>query len=68
MPVMGGLQLYQSLIDTGHTIPTILITAYPNDADRDRALRDGVVCYLSKPIDETVLKRCLSEVLETRSD
>jgi hypothetical protein len=26
-----------NLIDSGHTIPTILITAYPNDADRHRA-------------------------------
>jgi FixJ family two-component response regulator len=65
MPVMSGLELYQNLIDTGHAIPTILITAYPNDADRDRALDDGVVCYLSKPVDETRLIRCLCEVLGT---
>jgi len=48
MPVMGGLELYRKLIDTGRTIPTILITGYPNDADRDRALDDGVVCYLGQ--------------------
>jgi FixJ family two-component response regulator len=68
MPVMSGLELYRNLIDTGHTIPTILITAYPNDADRDRALDDGVVCYLSKPVDETRLIRCLYEVLGTDED
>jgi len=68
MPVMGGLELYRNLIDTGHTIPTILITAYPNDADRDRALNDGVVCYLSKPVDETRLIRCLYEILGTDED
>jgi FixJ family two-component response regulator len=65
MPVMSGLELYRNLIDTGHKIPTILITAYPNDADRDRALDDGVVCYLSKPLDETRLIRCLYDVLGT---
>jgi FixJ family two-component response regulator len=63
MPAMGGFELYQNLISTGRTIPTILITAYPNDADRVRALHDGVVCYLSKPVDETRLKRCLHEIL-----
>lgn len=63
MPAMGGLELHRSLVDTGYTIPTILITAYPNDADRDRALRGGVLCYLSKPVDEAVLKRCLYEAL-----
>ncbi len=68
MPVMSGLELYQSLINSGHTIPTILITAYPNDADRDRALDDGVICYLGKPVDETLLRRCLCEVLGTDKD
>jgi FixJ family two-component response regulator len=68
MPVMSGLELYLNLVATGHTIPTILITAYPNDADRDRALNDGVVCYLSKPVDETRLIQCLHTALEPDED
>jgi FixJ family two-component response regulator len=63
MPAMTGVELYRRLIDTGHTIPTILVTAYPNDVDRDRALKDGVVCYLRKPIDEQNLVRCLRAAL-----
>jgi CheY-like chemotaxis protein len=35
----------------GHAIPTILITAYPDDAVRDRALAGGVIAYLTKPCD-----------------
>jgi CheY-like chemotaxis protein len=65
---MSGLELYRNLVATGHTIPTILITAYPNDADRDRALNDGVVCYLSKPVDETLLIQCLHTALEPNKD
>jgi FixJ family two-component response regulator len=68
MPVMSGLELYRNLVATGHTIPTILITAYPNDADRDRALNVGVVCYLSKPVDETRLIQCLHAALEPDED
>jgi CheY-like chemotaxis protein len=34
MPAMTGIELYQRLIDTGRAIPTILVTAYPNDVDR----------------------------------
>src|ERR1700751_5935216 len=45
MPRMSGLELHRSLVDEGHVIPTILVTAYPNDSDRTRALNDGVVCY-----------------------
>ena len=63
MPAMTGFELYQHLIDTVHPIPTILITAFPNDVDRARALNDGVVCYLQKPVDEEHLTRCLRDVL-----
>jgi FixJ family two-component response regulator len=59
MPATSGVELYRKLIDAGHTIPTILVTAYPNDVDRASALNNGVVCYLSKPIDEARLRRCL---------
>ena len=59
MPVMTGLELYRRLIDMGHAIPTILVTAFPNDVDRARALNDGVVCYLPKPFDEEDLTQCV---------
>src|SRR5690242_10459523 len=52
MPGMTGAELYKHLMDAGHAIPTMLMTAYPNDLDRARALGDGVVCYLRKPVDE----------------
>lgn len=63
MPGMTGLELYLHLIDEGQAIPTILVTAYPNDADRTQALNNGVVCYLRKPVDEHDLQRCLDGVL-----
>ena len=63
MPVMTGVELYRHLIKVGYTIPTILVTAYPNDVDRARALNDGVVCYLRKPVDEKDLMRCLRAAL-----
>src|SRR5215831_12732542 len=63
MPVTTGLELHRRLIDTGHAIPTILVTAFPNDVDRARALDDGAVCYLCKPVDEEHLTRCVREAL-----
>ena len=59
MPGMTGVQLHRHLVDAGYAIPTILVTAYPDDIVRDRALTDGVVCYLSKPVDDNHLERCL---------
>jgi FixJ family two-component response regulator len=63
MPAMTGIELYRRLIDAGRAIPTILVTAYPNDVDRTRALNDGVIAYLRKPVDEQHLKRCLRAAL-----
>jgi FixJ family two-component response regulator len=65
MPVMTGLELYRRLIDTGHAIPTILVTAFPNDVDQARALNDGALCYLRKPMDEEHLTRCIREALNS---
>ena len=65
MPAMTGLELFRRLIDTGHAIPTILVTAFPNDVDRARALNDGVVCYLRKPIDEEHLTQCVCTALRS---
>jgi FixJ family two-component response regulator len=65
MPAMTGPELYRRLIDSGYAIPTILVTAYPDDDVRARALNDGVVCYLRKPVDEKHLKRCLRAALHS---
>ena len=65
MPAMTGYELYRRLIDTGRAIPTILVTAFPNDIDRARALNDGVVCYLRKPVDEEHLTQCVREALKS---
>src|SRR4051812_31765695 len=63
MPAMSGIELYRYLVDAGFRVPTILVTAYPVAADRARALDEGVVCYLRKPLDEAHLMRCLRSAL-----
>ena len=65
MPGMTGVELHRHLLDTGHAIPTILVTAYPDKAVREKALKDGVVCYLSKPVDDDDLERCLRLALRS---
>ena len=65
MPGMTGVELHRHLLDAGHRIPTILVTAYPDETTRNRAMKDGVVCYLSKPVDDDHLERCLRSALES---
>lgn len=64
MPRMTGIELHRQLTKSGHAIPTILITAYPDDRDRARALADGVKCYLSKPFDENALLECIRTAIQ----
>ncbi len=59
MPAMTGIELYKHLIERGDPIPTILVTAYPDDGVQERMLTLGVECYLRKPLVETVLIDCL---------
>ena len=65
MPAMTGLELHRRLIEMGYAIPTILVTAYPDNDVRTRAMKDGVVCYLRKPLDEKHLMRCLRAALHS---
>ena len=63
MPGMTGLELHRHLSASGKPIPTILITAYPDDAVRERALSAGVIGYLSKPFEEDDLLACIRSAL-----
>lgn len=56
MPGMTGVELHGHLIKLGYAIPMILVTAFPDEAVRNQALKDGVFCDLSKPVDDLELE------------
>ena len=66
MPGITGLELHNRLVESGNMTPTILITSFPNDWDRARALRAGAVCYLAKPFNDEDLLDCVRSALEPR--
>jgi FixJ family two-component response regulator len=63
MPEMTGLDLCCHLTASGDAIPTILITARHDESLRERALKAGVLCYLTKPFKEESLLKCIRSVL-----
>jgi FixJ family two-component response regulator len=67
MPGLSGLQLQEALKSQGCQTPVILITAYPNENHRTRALDNGAIGFLSKPFDEESLIKCLTVAIELRS-
>ncbi|WGF90272.1 response regulator transcription factor [Marinivivus vitaminiproducens] len=63
MPGMSGLDLHRRVIASGHRFPTILVTAYPDEASRQAARDAGVQAYLTKPITAETLIACIAAAL-----
>ena len=61
---MTGLELHRHLVASGNPIPTVLITAHQDEDGRARAMRAGVICYLTKPFNEDDLLGCIHSALE----
>jgi FixJ family two-component response regulator len=66
LPGTSGVELQHRLADLGLSIPTIFITAYPDDAVRARSLEAGAVCFLHKPFDGQSLVQCIDDALKRR--
>ena len=66
MGEMTGLELHQHLIASNHPIPTILMTAYPDERVRAQAIKANVVCYLAKPFAADELLAYLRHVVRLR--
>ena len=66
MPEMTGLELHQHLIASHHAIPTILMTAYPDERVRAQAIKSNVVCYLAKPFAADELLGCVRCAIHSR--
>jgi FixJ family two-component response regulator len=51
MPNMSGIELQERLSDLGFEIPIIFVTAYPDEAVRQRAMEAGADAFLLKPFE-----------------
>jgi FixJ family two-component response regulator len=68
LPGMSGLELYENLVAAGRSVPTIVVTAFPDELDRARALRAGVSFYLTKPFEPDELLACIRAALARRTE
>jgi len=67
MPGLNGLQVQKS-ISAELTIPVIFITGRGDIPSTVTAMKEGAVDFLTKPVDETALLRCIERALELDRD
>ena len=63
MPGMSGPELQRELINRGHKIPIIFITAHGDDDVIARVMADGALGCLLKPFSEDSLLKVISQAL-----
>ena len=63
MPGMTGIELHEHLAKMGTGIPTIVITAHPEELTRERARAAGITCFLTKPFRPDELLECVRKAL-----
>jgi FixJ family two-component response regulator len=66
MPNMSGLDLHAHLLAEGYRLPFIFITAFSAENARERALKAGASCFLTKPFTGEALIDCLEIALRER--
>jgi FixJ family two-component response regulator len=67
MPGMSGLELQRRLARSHPGVPVILMTAHASDDEaRLRALKDGAMAYLCKPLDEETLLSAVETALHRK--
>src|SRR5262245_39409272 len=64
LPGMSGLELQQQLRAAGHPLPIIFLTGHATVPVSVRALKDGALDFLQKPVDEQVLLDAVHRALE----
>ena len=65
MPGETGLELQTTLNTRNYTMPIIFITGAGNTSSGVRAMKQGAVDFLSKPVDDEVLLRAVARAVET---
>jgi len=59
MPGVNGLDLQETLVRAGRTLPVVLISGHTDAQSGVDAMRSGAVAFLTKPVDEQRLLAAL---------
>ena len=60
---MSGIELQDRLIATGHKVPIIFMTAFPEERTKTRAIKAEAFGFLTKPFAQNALLDCVNSAL-----
>ena len=63
LPGKSGLELQAELIAAGGHCPIVFITAFADDRGRAKALENGAIDFLGKPVDVDLLLKVIEQAL-----
>jgi DNA-binding response OmpR family regulator len=66
MPINNGIELIDTIKKSDHSLPIIIMTAYPTSFTRKRALKYGIDAYVAKPFDPEEILRYIHQLLSVR--
>jgi two-component system, LuxR family, response regulator FixJ len=61
MPGMDGAELQRRLVDEGHRLPIIILTGHGDVPAAVRAMKQGAIDFIEKPVDEAHLLAAIGE-------
>jgi FixJ family two-component response regulator len=68
MPGMDGVELLATMRMQGYATPFIVITAFPDESVRARAMKAGAIGFFAKPFAMPNLIACLDAALASQAD
>jgi FixJ family two-component response regulator len=65
MPGLSGIELQSILVAQARHMPIILVTAFPEERMRNRAMQAGALGFLSKPFESQTLIKLIDKAIAT---
>ena len=65
MPGLSGIELQSLLVAQARHMPIILVTAFPEERMRNRAMQAGALGFLSKPFESQTLIKLIEKAIAT---
>ena len=68
MPEMDGVQLLKHMQQSGHTLPTIVVTGHGDVPMAVSAMKYGAIDFIEKPFEDSVLLDAIARAVEKAAD